>query len=147
MIDRGSTPFGESRLRVRYAETDQMGLAYHSHYVVWCDIARTELMRELGFPYRDLEREDGLFLTVTEVEIRYGAPAHYDDSIVVQVWIDSVQSRAITFSYVIRRDGDPSGRPLATARVKLVATGRDGVPRTFPAHLRQRFREVIQAKR
>lgn len=144
MIREGGGPAGETRVRVRYAETDQMGVAYHGNYVVWLDIARTELMRNLGFPYRELE-QDGLYLTVTEVEIRYGAPAHYDDEIVVRTWIEAVQSRAISFGYRLRRADDPAEKTIATARVRLIATGADGAPRTFPEHLRQRFREVVQA--
>ncbi len=75
----------ESRLRVRYAETDQMGVVYHSNHFVWFEIGRVELLRQLGFSYRDMEQNDDCFIAVVDARCRYRAPARYDDELIVLV--------------------------------------------------------------
>jgi acyl-CoA thioester hydrolase len=74
----------EIRLRVRYAETDQMGVVYHANYLVWMEMGRVELCRSMGVRYRDMEQQDGVLLTVVEARCRYHAPARYDDEVVVK---------------------------------------------------------------
>lgn len=120
-----------STLRVRYGETDQMGVAYHANYLVWCEIGRTDYMRELGTPYAELERQ-GHLLAVAEANVRYRASAHYDDVVRVITTVESARSRAITFAYDIERV-EPDPTPLARARTTLVSIDRDGRPRTLPA--------------
>ncbi len=132
----------ESRIRVRYGETDRMDRAYHPHYLVWCEIGRTDFMRGLGTTYADLEAS-GLLLAVAEAEIRYAAPARYDEEICVRTRLERVQSRAITFGYEIVRVENGTDVKLATASTRLVAIGRNGVPRVIPAELIERFREVL----
>lgn len=127
-------------LRVRYGETDQMGIAYHAHYLVWCEIGRTDFMRDLGITYAELERR-GHLLAVAEASVRYGASAHYDDVIRVETWIERVKSRTITFTYEIARD-EPDPAPLATARTTLVCLDRDGVPRRLPDAVLELFKEA-----
>jgi acyl-CoA thioester hydrolase len=130
-----------SRIRVRYAETDQMGFAYHPNYLIWCEVGRTDFIRELGTTYAELERS-GLLLAVAEVEVRYALAARYDDVIRIDTWIERVQSRALTFGYALEREaGGPPAR-LAAARTRLVALGPDGAPRTLPADLARRFRAL-----
>lgn len=90
--------FVESRIRVRYKETDQMGIAHHSNYIVWFEIGRTDLCRATGFTYRDIE-ERGRILVVTEVTCRYRAPYRYDDEVVIRTSISESGSRAMTFAY------------------------------------------------
>jgi acyl-CoA thioester hydrolase len=136
-------PRSVSTMRVRYGETDQMGVVYHAEYLVWCDTGRTELIRELGVSYAELERE-GLFLAVTDASLRYHAAARYDDMIRVETWIDRVQSRTVRFAYEILRDTEPRVR-LATASTRLVALDRDARPRTFPPHVMDRFRTHLEA--
>jgi acyl-CoA thioester hydrolase len=131
-----------STLRVRYAETDQMGFAYHPNYLVWCEIGRTDFMRELGSRYAELE-EAGWLLAVTEVEIRYLAPARYDDIVRVLCTIERVQSRSVTFSYEISRTEPAPEQRLATASTRLIALDRAGNPRTLPPDLLNRFRSAI----
>ena len=75
----------ETRLRVRYAETDQMGVVYHSNHLIWFEVGRVELLRQLGFSYRDMEREDGVMLAVAEARCRYAFPARFDDEVVVAI--------------------------------------------------------------
>src|SRR5436190_23326079 len=93
----------ESRFRVRYAETDQMGMVYYANYLIWMEVGRTDFCRECGFSYRDLERDEQAFLTVAEANCRYLAPARYDDEILVETEITRVRSRMIEFTYRIRK--------------------------------------------
>jgi acyl-CoA thioester hydrolase len=91
----------ESHLRVRYAETDSMGIVYHANYLVWMEIGRTEFFRSLGYTYRDLERDYKLHTPVVELTCRYHAPARYDDEVTVRTRINKVNRRLIRFGYEI----------------------------------------------
>ena len=93
----------ESRLRVRYAETDQMGVVYHSNHLIWFEVGRVELMRQMGLSYRDMEREDGLFIAVVEARCRYRAPVYYDEEVIVRTWLKTVRETVIKFSYELAR--------------------------------------------
>jgi acyl-CoA thioester hydrolase len=95
----------ETRLRVRYAETDQMGVVYHSNHLIWFEVGRVELMRQMGFSYREMERDDGLYIAVAEVKCRYRAPVYYDEEVVVRTWLKAVRSSVIVFSYELLRAG------------------------------------------
>jgi acyl-CoA thioester hydrolase len=116
-------------LRVRYSETDQMGVAYHAHYLAWCELARTEHMRRLGVRYRDLE-DRGLRLAVSEVWLRYARPARYDDLVRVSAWLAEVGSRRVVFGYRIERADD--GLTLATAQTALVSLDAGSRPSRIP---------------
>lgn len=133
MIRRASTTF-----RVRYGETDQMGLVYHPNYLVWCEIGRTELMRELGLTYAEIERQ-GTFLAVAEASVRYRAAARYDDLIRVETEVENVRSRSIAFAYEIFRV-EPAPARLASARTTLVSTDADGRTRQLPTSVLDLFR-------
>jgi acyl-CoA thioester hydrolase len=124
-------------LRVRYAETDQMGVVYHANYLIWCEIGRTELIRTLGLPYAELERTAGILLAVADASIRYHASARYDDPVRVLTTLADVRSRTITFDYLITNAD--SGARLVTARTTLVCLDRSGRPVTLPAPLRELF--------
>jgi len=119
--------------RVRYGETDQMGVVYHAEYLVWCEMGRTEYIRALGMPYAEMERR-GTLLAVAEATLRYHAPARYDDIVCVETSLSRVGSRAIEFEYLVRNTH--TGARLATARTTLVAIDRDGRATTIPADLR-----------
>jgi acyl-CoA thioester hydrolase len=95
--------FHETRLRVRYAETDQMGVVYHSNHLIWFEVGRVEMMREMGFSYRDMEREDGRFIAVAEVTCRYRAPAYYDEEILIRTRLKKVRESVVVFSYELVR--------------------------------------------
>jgi acyl-CoA thioester hydrolase len=95
----------EARLRVRYAETDQMKVVYHSNYIVWFEVGRVELLRQLGFAYRDME-QDGYHLPVVEVKCRYKQPAVYDDEIIVRTHISNLRGPMVRFSYEVVRAAD-----------------------------------------
>jgi acyl-CoA thioester hydrolase len=132
-----SVPAGRvcrSELRVRYAETDQMGVVYHSNYLIWCEIGRTDLIRELGMPYAEMERQ-GVALAVSEATVRYQGAARYDDRIVVETRIADVRSRTVTFDYQIR--SADTGARLATASTVLVSLDRSGRTTVMPEHIRR----------
>lgn len=119
---------------MRYAETDQMGIVYHAHYLVWCEIARTDLIRTRGASYRELE-DRGLRLAVAEASVRYIAPARYDDRIRVETRLTGVTSRTIIFEYTIL-NADSSER-LATASTTLISLGPNNRVVTLPPDVRR----------
>ncbi len=125
----------EIDVRVRYAETDQMGVVYHANYFVWCEIARTELIRRRFMPYSELEKH-GVLLAVAEASMRYHAPARYDDDVRVRTWISEVRSRTVTFDYeILLADDSMPGSRLATATTRLIALGPDSRPKKLPSEL------------
>jgi len=97
---------GEAKLRVRYAETDKMGVVYHSNFVIWFEVGRVELLRQLGFQYSEMEAEDNCHIPVVDLRVRYKAPALYDDEIVVRTQIKNVRSSLLHFSYEVFREAD-----------------------------------------
>jgi acyl-CoA thioester hydrolase len=97
---------GETRLRVRYAETDQMGVVYHSNYLIWFEVGRVELLRQLGFTYREMEKQDKCHIAVVDVKCRYKSPAFYDDEVLVRTRLLNVRESVIHFGYEILRAGD-----------------------------------------
>jgi len=96
----------ESRVRVRYAETDQMGVVYHANHFIWFEIGRVELMRQLGFAYRDMERDHGCFIPVVDARCRYKAPARYDEEIIVRTHLKNVRESVVHFGYELVRAHD-----------------------------------------
>src|SRR5579872_2534057 len=96
----------ETRLRVRYVETDQMGVVYHANYFVWFEIGRVELLRQLGFSYRDMEAKDGCAIAVIDARCRYKAPARYDDEVIVRTHLKYIRESLIQFEYRLVRAHD-----------------------------------------
>jgi acyl-CoA thioester hydrolase len=92
----------EARLRVRYAETDQMGVVYHANYLVWMEVGRVEYCRAAGVRYRDMEQDAGVRLAVVEVGCRFLTPARYDEEVVVATCVEEVNPRMVRFGYTIR---------------------------------------------
>ncbi len=127
------SPSSSSRVRVRYAETDQMGVAYHGNYFAWFEVARTDLLREMGVTYRDLEAE-GLRLPVIEASARFLRPALYDDVLDIRTVVASLGGASVGFDYEVHREGTP--QPLAQGRTLHAAVDGDGRPRRLPAPLR-----------
>jgi len=130
-------------IRVRYAESDQMGVVYHANYLIWCDIGRTEFIRSLGGSYLELERQ-GLYLAVSEAGIRLAAPARYDDLVRVLCWLSRVQSRAVTFAYHISRVKPGPECFLASATTKLIATNSQGTAQSLPPEIVNLFRGALR---
>jgi acyl-CoA thioester hydrolase len=129
-------PVSETLVRVLYADIDQMGVAYYGRYPVWFEAARTEHLRARGASYRDLE-EAGLRLVVSELQVRYRAPARYDDLLRVRCWVREIASRRVTFGYAIDRgEGEEL---LVTGFTGLLSLSRDFRPVRLPADLESRL--------
>jgi acyl-CoA thioester hydrolase len=127
----------EIELRVRYAETDQMGVVYHANYLVWCDMGRTDFIRRCGASYADMER-GGILLAVSELSARYHAAARYDDLVRVRTSLRDVRSRMIAFDYLI--SNAITGIRLVSASTVLISLGRGGKPVALPSELRRLLR-------
>jgi acyl-CoA thioester hydrolase len=131
----------ETRLRVRYAETDQMGVVYHSNHLIWFEVGRVELMRQMGFSYRDMEREDGRFIAVAEAKCRYRAPAYYDEEVIVRTHLKSVRESVVVFSYELVRAED--GTLLAEGETTHIVTDANMKVATLPEKYLTTFRAAI----
>jgi len=126
-------PTSRSPVRVRYAETDQMGVVYYANYFVWFEIGRTDLLRTLGSTYRQLEAE-GLTLPVIDASCRYAAPCLYDDELVIVTRGRLLSPIRVAFDYAVER---ADGAIAASGRTEHAAIGRDGRPRRLPPFLRE----------
>jgi acyl-CoA thioester hydrolase len=133
-----AAPRHQTRLRVRYAETDQMGVVYYANYLVWMEIGRVELVRSRGFDYKHLEEAEGLFLAVMDAACRYRYPARYDQEIVVETQVLNANSRVIEFGYEIR-SADPD-RLLAEGSTKHMWLNRDWRPSRLP----EQYQDVLR---
>jgi acyl-CoA thioester hydrolase len=125
-----------STIRVRYAETDQMGVAYHGQYFAWFEVGRTDLLRSSGLTYKELEK-GGLRLPVIETHARFLRPAFYDDVLLVRTAVSGVKGARVSFAYEVFREGTPE--PLATAMTCHAAVDPGGRPRRLPEELRRRL--------
>lgn len=129
----------EARVRVRYAETDQMGVVYHANYLVWFEVGRVELMRQRGMDYKTLEQEEGCWIAVVEATARYKAPARYDDELIIQTRVLMVRGPVIRFGYRILRAAD--SHLLCEGETVHVVLGRDMKKRTVP----KRYADILHA--
>ena len=129
--------YADSTIRVRYAETDQMGVAYHSNYFIWFEVGRVELCRQLGFEYKQMESEDDSFIVVAEAYCRFKRSAHFDDTLTIRTRVASSQRRTIRFSYEVYDQS--SGELIATGETNHVICDRLGRPKSLPAKYRVYF--------
>ena len=120
----------ETRLRVRYAETDQMGIVYYANYLVWMEVGRVEFSKACGFSYKQMEEDDGVLLAVAEARCRYSSPARFDEEVVVKTWIAESTPRTIRFAYEMRLIGD--GRKLASGETLHLFCDRQMKRRRVP---------------
>ncbi len=123
-------PVVDVLIRVRYSETDQMGIAYYANYLAWFEVGRTEWCRSTGFTYRDLEANEGIYLMVADAHCRYKAPAKYDDVLIIRTRVQSFKRRLIVFAYEICSQA--TGQLLATGETTHTITDRDGHLRSLP---------------
>jgi acyl-CoA thioester hydrolase len=128
--------YHDVEFRVRYAETDQMGVVYHTNYLIWCEVGRTDFIRARGMSYAEMERA-GVGLAVSELNARFHGAARYDDMIRVRTTLAEVRSRGIVFDYVITRV--ETGHKLVTARTALVSIDSNGRPVSLPQSVRALF--------
>ena len=132
--------YHDETIRVRYAETDQMGVVYHSNYLIWFEVGRVELMRALGFDYKLMEIEDDTFIVVADVHCRYHHPARYDELLTVRTRILEAKNRALKFGYEIFRQRDQE--LLATGHTTHVACNRAGRVKHFPEKYKTAFLSI-----
>lgn len=140
MTDRDSVleqGYAETRVRVRYAETDQMGVVYHANYLVWFEVGRVEMMRQLGLDYKDMERDEGALIVVVEATARYKAPARYDDELIVRTRLANVRASILRFKYEVVRVND--GTLLCEGETVHLVVGRDMKRRMLPERYVERF--------
>jgi acyl-CoA thioester hydrolase len=128
--------YAETSIRVRYAETDQMGVVYHGHYFTWFEVGRVELCRELGFEYKQMEMEDDTFIVVAEASCRYKRPARFDEVLVVRTRVTESNRRTIRFGYQIL---SPSEETIATGETLHVICDGHGRPKSLPEKFRKYF--------
>ena len=117
-----------TKIRVRYAETDQMGVVYYANYLVWMEVARVEYCQAIGFRYKDMEQDDGILLAVAESHCRYLSPARFDDEVTVVTRVPEANRRFVTFEYEMSCDG----RKLATGQTRHIYLSREFRPVRLP---------------
>jgi acyl-CoA thioester hydrolase len=132
---------GQTELRVRYAETDMMGIVYHAHYLAWFEVGRTELLRQHGIPYRDLE-EAGYRLPVIEVQARYLRPALYDDVVTIVSRMKERPAVRLRLDYEVHA----RGQKLVTGHTLHAFINRQGEPVRPPATFVERMRELFEQR-
>jgi acyl-CoA thioester hydrolase len=147
-----------TQLRVRYAETDQMGIVYYANYLVWFEIGRVELLRSLGLAYSELETSHRLILPVVDAHCRYRAPARYDDEILIETWPSLVRESVVRFDYRIFRNPTKGNPAKEGSERELLAEGetahvvcdakleRQPLPEEYRAALRALMEPKIEAK-
>lgn len=131
----------EVTIRVRYAETDQMGVVYHANHFIWFEVGRVEFLRQLGFSYRDMEEKDGCCIAVVDARCRYKAPARYDDEIIVRTRLRNVRESLVHFGYELVRVGD--GVLLAEGETTHVVIDKELKKRSIPEKYMRVFQEAI----
>lgn len=137
MLPTQLPPYAETSVRVRYAETDQMGVVYYGNYFTWFEVGRVELCRQLGFEYKRMEAEDDSFIVVAEASCRYKRPARFDDLLTIRTRVIEAQRRTIRFGYEILNA--ESGGVVATGETVHVICDRTGRPKSLPEKYRKYF--------
>ena len=130
-------PFHETKFRVRYAETDQWGAVYHSNFFIWFEVGRVELLRSMGFSYKEMEEQDESHTVVVDVKCSYEKPARYDDVIRVRTWVSESNTRTLRFAYEVFND--ETGARLARGETLHVICDRQGRPKALPEKYRARI--------
>jgi acyl-CoA thioester hydrolase len=136
--------YADAEIRVRYAETDQMGVVYHSNYFVWFEIGRVQLCRQLGFEYKKMETEDDSHIVVARASCRYKRPARFDDLLTVRTRVADWQRRMIRFTYEVFNPS--SGELLATGETLHVICDRLGRLKSLPEKYRKYFSAVARPR-
>jgi len=131
----------EVNIRVRYAETDQMGVVYHANHFIWFEVGRVEFLRQLGFSYREMEEKDGCCIAVVDARCRYKAPARYDDEITVRTRLKNVRDSLVHFGYELLRVSD--GVLLAEGETTHIDTDSQMKVRAIPEKYMKVFQQAI----
>lgn len=134
----------EVKIRVRYAETDQMGVVYHANHFVWFEVGRVEFLRQLGFSYKDMEQQDGCHIAVVDARCRYKAPARYDDEVIVRTQLKNVRESLVHFGYELLRAAD--GSLLAEGETTHVVIDREMRKTAIPEKYLAIFKGAIRPR-
>jgi acyl-CoA thioester hydrolase len=132
----------EAKLRVRYAETDRMGVVYHANFIVWFEVGRVEMLRQMGHRYRDIERDYDCHFAVVDVRCRYKSPAYYDDEITVRTSLRNVRGAFIHFNYEVVRASDNT--VLAEGESTHIVVNAKFEKTTMPDHLQKQFEAAVK---
>jgi acyl-CoA thioester hydrolase len=143
-VTHSGNPFAvvnETRIRVRYAETDQMGVVYHANHFIWFEVGRVEFLRQLGFSYKEMEQHDNCFIAVVDARCRYKAPALYDDEIIVRTRLKNIRESVIHFGYELVRVSD--SEVLAEGETTHIVADAQMRKTTLPEKYIKVFREAV----
>jgi acyl-CoA thioester hydrolase len=132
MIDHADTT-----IRVRYGETDQMGVVYHANFFTWFEVGRVELCRQLGFEYKRMESEDDSYIVVAEAQCRFKRPARFDDLLIIRTRVTQAQRRTVRFAYEVLNEA--TRELIATGETLHVICDRAGRPKSLPEKYRSYF--------
>ena len=130
----------ETEIRVRYAETDKMGVVHHSNYLIWFEFGRSDFCRARGFSYKEMEEKDNSLMVVAEAYCRYKSPAFYEDVLVIRTKVEELRSRSLRFIYEVFRPSDQS--LLAEGETMHLVTDENKKVRTIPEIYRQKLLET-----
>jgi acyl-CoA thioester hydrolase len=133
--------YADALVRVRYAETDQMGVVYHANYLVWFEVGRVEMMRQIGLHYKEMEREEGALIAVVEAKARYKAPARYDDELIIRTRVAGMRSSILRFKYEVIRVEDEV--LLAEGETVHLVVDREMKRRTMPDKYVEQFGSLM----
>ena len=133
--------YAETTVRVRYAETDQMGVVYHANYLVWFEVGRVEFIRQIGLEYKRMEQEEGALIAVIEARARYKSPARYDEELAVRTRLADVRGSVVRFGYEVVRAADAV--VLCEGETVHIVVGRDMKRRDMPARYAELFAQVL----
>ena len=136
--------YAETRLRVRYAETDQMGVVYHANYLVWFEVGRVEFIRQLGINYKNMEQEENALIAVVDVTARYKAPARYDDEIIIRTKLAAARGSIVRFRYAVLRAADEL--VLCEGETVHFVVDREMKRRRMPESYATRFAAVLSTQ-
>jgi acyl-CoA thioester hydrolase len=136
--------YAESRVRVRYAETDQMGVVYHANYLVWFEVGRVDLIRQMGLDYKSMEQVDGALIAVVEARARYKAPARYDDELIVRTSLGNVRGSVVRFTYAVVRATDEA--LLCEGETVHVVVDREMKRRAMPPRYAEEFARLLGSR-
>jgi len=139
-VAKPPSTINETRIRVRYAETDQMGIVYHANHFIWFEVGRVEFLRQLGFSYKDMEKQDDCFIAVVDARCRYKAPALYDDEVIVRTRLKNIRESVIHFGYELVRASD--GAVLAEGETTHIVADSQMRKTVLPEKYMKVFREA-----
>jgi acyl-CoA thioester hydrolase len=142
-VEQSTGFIAEARFRVRYAETDAMGVVYYANYAVWFEVARGEYCRAAGYSYAQMEKDFGIVMAVTEMGIKYRYPARYDDEMVVYVWMEKLGKASCVFGYQVY--SITSEKICVEGFTEHAAVAADGKPKRFDLKLHELFTPLVGA--